>query len=340
MKRMGAEFWVVAALLLLGALAGTQRVFGENGPLHAPNRFPPHLMFVSLSAESPEPVPAHRMMFSMGIDYTSTFINSETDTWQALIDMEMTAIDLSLAYGLTDTLSLSITLPFVSMNNGFLDPFLEDFHNWFGAGNYGRKWRPKDQFGYILKKEGKDWFTAEPGGLHLVDSTLSAKVSLFGDKETDFMSGSLLYKLKMPTGEAENGFGSGGFDHGLFLLSRFRFSPITLYANGGIMVLSEPDTPGPPVPVNPTVVGMLLGGEYVWSDTWTLLGQINYTSSPFKDQDIDPLDDDSVQLIMGVSYEFDSGLTMEVAFSEDLSDAAPDFTVSTRFNWGIGQDGE
>ncbi|MEE8399871.1 MAG: DUF3187 family protein, partial [Desulfobacterales bacterium] len=230
-------------------------------------------------------------------------------------------------------------LPFVSMNDGFLDPFLESFHETFGLPNYGKKWRPRDEFGYVLKKDGEAWFTAEPGGLHLVDSTLAAQFALFGHKQTDHVTGSLVYKLKIPTGDADHGFGSGGFDHGLFFVSRFRLNPITIYANGGVMALSEPDTPGK-VPYNATTYGMLLAGEYAWSNTVTLLAQINATTSPFKDEGIDPLDDYSVQLVLGVGYDLGSGLSMEVAFSEDLSDPAPDFTVSTRFSWGIGQDGK
>lgn len=271
----------------------------------------------------------------MSMDYTSIFVHERLQGWEALIDMEMTYFCISFDYRLTKNLALSLDVPFVSMNSGFLDNFLEIFHTTFGLPNYGKKRRPKDEFAYFLKKNDRDLFEAQSGGFHLVDSSISVKFSLLDEKQSGIASASLLYRLKMPTGKKEHGFGSGRYDHGLFLLSKIRFNPISLYLNPGIMFLSEAETIGSRLPVNTTVFGLIVGCEYPLSKSWSLLAQVNYYTSPFKDRRIPPLDDDSLQLIMGTIYELTPGMSLEFSFSEDLSWAAPDFTVHARMTFGI-----
>lgn len=337
MRRRLILFLMPAALVLFLGSTGIARAFSEKGPFHVRNQYPPHLMFMDLSADSARPIPHHRLSIGMAIDYTSVFVNEKSGNWEALIDMEMTSVDLSLVYGLTKNLSVSVSMPFVSMNAGFLDPLLEDFHNTFGLPNYGKHDRPKDEFAYAVRENGEDWFTAQSGGFHRADGTISARLSLYGEKPHSPMSGSILYKLKIPIGDAEHGFGSGEFDHGLFLLSQFRFDPFILYLNPGIMALSKPDTLGLQVPINSTIFGLVLGCEYVPNTSWTLLTQLNYYGSPFADTGISHLDNHSLQLIFGLTHEISQGTVLELTFSEDLSRTAPDFTVHTRivFDWDL-----
>jgi len=105
---------------------------------------------------------------------------------------------------------------------------------------------------------------------------------------------------------------------------------VTLYLNAGIMYLSEPDTIDLHIPTNEAIFGLLLGGEYGLSTSWTLLSQVNFYAPPFSGNRMPLLNELSLQLIFGLTYAVTPDTHMEVSFSEDLSRSAPDFTVYAR----------
>jgi hypothetical protein len=228
-----------------------------------------------------------------------------------------------------------MTLPFISMNSGFLDGFLEDFHSTFALPYYGKKLRPKNEFAYTIETQGHPWFTSQSGGIHLTDSRISLKLSLFGGHEMDPASLSLLYTLKLPTGNAHHGFGSGHWDHGLFLLYRYQSKSFDIYANPCWINLSKPDIDYRDIGIHTAVYGLLLGCDYVYSRHWTFTGQLNYYTSPLAENSIPHIGDNTLQLAIGASYELASGVDLELTFIEDLSETAPDFTVYTRIGFGL-----
>ncbi|QTA92766.1 DUF3187 family protein [Desulfonema magnum] len=308
----------------------------EKGPLRVRNQFPPHLMFLTPLPDSPRLMQRNQLSVSLSADYASVFVNAESEDWTALMDTEMTVLDVSFEYGVTEYLTLSLEVPLISMNDGFLDGFLEDYHNMLGVPNYGRENRPKNEFAYVLQKEGQDWFKSESGGCHPGDSSVSLKIPLADEKEPFLpWSLSLSYTLKIPTGDEDHGFGSGGFDHGVFLFSQFNLSPFVLYLNPGFIFLTDPETSGPEISVN-NIFALLIAGEYIFNDQWTLSAQFNYYTSPFENTGIRSLDDDSLELAVGFTRELTSAMTLEFAFCEDLSRSEPDFNVHTRLIYRLG----
>ncbi len=324
---------VTILILCLSAVTSAE---SEKGPLRVSNQFPPHLMFLSPTADSPRLIPRNRSRLSFSADYSSIFVNETSGEWSALIDMEMTVLGFSLECGVTDDLNLSFDLPLVSMNRGVLDGFLEDYHQAFGFPNSNRESRPKNAFAYALKKEGHAWFRADSGGLHLSDSLISAKLFLMDEKAGPLPTAlSLSYRLKLPTGDEGKGFGSGAFDHGLSLNSLFRVGSFVFYLTPSITFLSDPKTSGADISVN-DLFGMLAGGEYIFSDALSLLAQLNYYTSPFGDTGIRQLDDDTLSLEMGGVYRLTPSLSLEFAFCEDLTHSAPDFNLHTRLIYEMG----
>ncbi|MDM8524487.1 DUF3187 family protein [Desulfococcaceae bacterium HSG8] len=337
-ERWTTKFFHPLLILVCIILFHVTDVWAEvgKGPLHVRNQFPPHLMFLKPVPDSPLLVPRDQWEFSLAADYASVFTDASSDEWSVLADMEMTMLELSIAYGITEYLSLSLDVPLVSMNDGFLDGFLENYHDALGVSNYGREKRPKDEFGYELKKGGETWFSGESGGLHLADISISAKLSLTDEKSGIFpASVSLAYTLKVPLGDESSGFGSGRFDHGISLLSQFRFSSFAFYLNPGIIFLSDPETSGAHVSVN-NIFGVFAGGEYIYDKSLALSAQLNYYTSPFKNTGLRSLDDDTLELALGFTYELAHGMKLEFAFCEDLTYSSPDFNVHTRVIYEIG----
>ena len=308
----------------------------EMGPLRVQQRYPPYLMFLTPEPDSPRLIEKGRFVTSLSIDYTSIYIDETSKRWSALLDMEMTVVDLSLTYGITNRVNISLALPWISQNDGFLDGPLEAYHDFFGFPNYGREDGPTDEFGYHISVDDDAWFDARSGGLHLGESVVSVKIQLTNAGSRQGLISSLLLALKIPTGDEDHGFGSGRFDQGLVLLNQYRISPLILYLNPGIVLLSDPETQGADINVN-NMMTLLAGIEYNVSDTWSLMGQFNFVTSPFHHTGIEQMDQNSLELALGFAVSMSDDMVFEFAFSEDLTRTAPDFTVhgALRYEFGL-----
>ncbi len=307
----------------------------EMGPLRVQQRYPPYLMFLTPEPDSPRLIEKGRFVTSLSIDYTSIYIDETSKRWSALLDMEMTVVDLSLTYGITNRVNISLALPWISQNDGFLDGPLETYHDFFGFPNYGREDGPTDEFGYHISVEDDTWFDARSGGLHLGESVVSVKIQLTNAGSCQGLISSLLLSLKIPTGDEDHGFGSGRFDQGLVLLNQYRISPLILYLNPGIVLLSDPETQGADIHVN-NMMTLLAGIEYNVSDTWSLMGQFNFVTSPFHHTGIEQMDQNSLELTFGFAVSMSDDMVFEFAFSEDLTRTAPDFTVHGALRYEFG----
>ena len=308
----------------------------EMGPLQAQQRYPLYLMFLTPAPDSPRLIEKRRFMASLSMDYTSIYIDETSKDWSALMDMEMTVVELSLTYGITSRMNISLSLPWISQNGGFLDGPLETYHDFFGFPNYGREDGPVNKFGYDVSADDEPWFDARSGGLYLGESVVSAKMRLIGTGRNEGLTSSLLVALKIPTGDADHGFGSGRFDQALVLLNQYKSSPFVLYLNPGVVFLSDPETQGAQIRVN-DMMTLLAGIEYSASDSLSLMGQFNFVTSPFHHTGIDQMDQDSLELTLGLAVALSSDVMFEFAFSEDLTRTAPDFTVhgALRYEFGL-----
>ncbi|MFO7558382.1 MAG: DUF3187 family protein [Desulfobacterales bacterium] len=321
----------MTAVLTLYAIPGLSETV--KGPLRTRNQFPPFLMFLSPLPESPATLSKNELKVSPAVDYSSVFINEYSENWDVLIDMELTVVDLLVEYGVTNKLTLSVQPLLVSMNKGFLDSSLETYHDAFNFPNYGRENRPKNEFGYAISYRNQKWFDGKPGGLHIADSLISAKYSMLEGSRSLPVNASMLYTLKIPVGDADSGFGSGHFDHGLFLLTQTVVHPVIIYANAGYIFLSDPDTKEADIDVN-NIPSLFGGLEYSYSEKLSLIAQINYFASPFNDSDFSQFDNGSVELDLGFVYHFSQKTRFEFAFAEDLAQSGvPDFNVHLRVSY-------
>jgi hypothetical protein len=299
----------------------------EDGPLNVRNRFPLYLMFLS-----PPPVSARLpdegvLNASFSVDYSSVYVDRSSSRWGILMDMEIAVAQFAIAYGLSKRAAFRLEIPLVHMTGGFLDGFLESYHDTLGVSNYGRKNRPKNSFAYFLQKDGAVWLEGDAGGLQLADATLTAQWSLIPASADSHGSASLLAALKAPSGRAKYGTGSGHWDAGIFLPMELGSGSWALFVMPGYIYHSDPDTRGADVSARPSIT-FLIGARYAYNDHLMLLGHLNYFSSPIEKTGIGMLDDGGVELALGFRYIWNPAWRIEFAFCEDLfTRAAPDFTL-------------
>lgn len=306
-----------------------------RGPLHAQNRYPLYLMFLTPEPDTPKLIEQGQWQISLNADYTSVYINEQSRDWSVLMDMEMTILGLGLTYGLTSRLNLAVAGTWISMHDGFLDGPLETYHELFGFPDYGRPDRPTNEFAYHMTVNDQDWVDGQSDGLHPGETVLSTKLALAGTEASQGFSSSLSAVLKIPTGDVEPGFGSGRYDQALVLLNRYRLSPLSLYLNPGYVWLSDPDSKDADVHVE-NMLTMLAGVEWEVFQNLSALAQLNFMTSPLSHTEIPQLDQNSLELVLGLGYSVSDRLVFEFAFCEDLTRTAPDFTVHGGVRWTLG----
>lgn len=320
--------WSAILLLILSA----SPVRADQGPLQLKNRFPLHLLFLT-----PRPLPSRtpaggNQETSLALDYSPVYFSHSNQDWDFLIDLEMTTADLSFRYGLTSRMAVKVDLPFVSLNAGFLDRFLEGYHDTLGVANYGRQERPDNAFAYRVSHKGRTWIDAPAGTFELADLTLSAQWQALGGSNAQTWAGSLVLSLKVPSGNADHGMGSGQFDYGLFATADRRVGPLSFYLMTGVAVNHDPDTLGARIRTRPSYAWFGAIG-YHYSDRATWWVQVNAYTSPIEETGISEVDQPAAELGLGLHYLVDRNWQIEFAFGEDLTRAAPDFTVRIGLAW-------
>jgi hypothetical protein len=322
----------IVVLGFLLALSGSGQAAADFGPLQATNRLPLHLLFLK-----PRPVPVHgpsrgELEVSVAAEYSNTFFDRRNDHWDVLMDMETTVAEVSLVFSPASRTALRLDLPLVSMGGGFLDGFLENYHDALGVSNYGRERRPKNEFAYRVTKDGLPWVQGEPGTFEMADMVASMQYELMNDRGGLNMSGSLLMALKVPTGDPDHGLGSGAFDFGIFLPMHWSAEPWSYYLMPGAAFIGDPETRGAHVSTRNTIA--LFGGvAYDFSPRTTWLIQLNYYTSPIEKTGLDALDGGSLGLDVGFHHLLAEDCILEFAFGEDLTRALPDFNLRLGLRW-------
>ena len=306
-----------------------------KGPLNTRNQFPVFMMFLNPMPATALPLPEKAIRLSPAVDYSSVYVDQDSGNWEVVMDMELMVVDLTMEYGLTRNLTLRLQPVFVHMSRGFLDNFLESYHDRLGVSNGGRESRPQDAFGYWIYYDNQEWLTGKEGGLHLADSQVSMRYCVVRNSKAVPVDFSVAYILKIPLGDAAYGFGSGKFDHGIHLLSRLRLDPVSIYLNGGYNILSDPETNGADIKVDNTV-SLFAGLEYAYSPDLSLIVQTNYFASPFRDVAFSQFEEGGFALDLGFVVQLSRQTMLEFAFGEDLAaSGAPDFNLHFRVSWSI-----
>ena len=307
-------------------------------PFNQGNRFPSLFMFLTPTPDSPD-LPPGNITTSVLADYSSIFINEYSDDWEAIVDLEYTTITILLETTVFDRFSIKAEIPFVAMGNGFMDGFLEEYHNAGHFPDYGRIERPHNEFTYYIKEvDGDYWYQASAEGFRPADTILSVKIPVSVNTRLSFLpeynfSSTIKYSLKIPTGDKTQGLGSGEYDHGIFYLTKLTKGRFTYFISPGFILLETPETPGLDITIKN--MGTLFGGVvFSYEKNWQFSAQLNCFNSPY-DFDIDAFDFPGIELSFGFRHKFSKNTSIECTFSEDLVGVVPDFTLHSGWTFSF-----
>lgn len=263
------------------------------------------------------------LSFETASNYFSDTRGSET----LLLDGETHRTAVTVRYG-TSQAEWGIEVPYLTHSGGFMDSFIENWHDTFGMPNGGRDQAPRNRLAYIYQRNSSDLLRFTQATRGVGDVRLYGAWPSWVDRGAVDIA--LRSSLKLPTGKSSELLGSGATDLAVWLSigcsatacpGNFRWT-----AGGGVLGLGQGD-------VLPEMQRSLVafGGLGL---AWRALAPVVLKAdllvhSPFyEDSALKPLDASTVQLLLGGTWNITGRTALDIGLAEDLRlYTAPDVSL-------------
>jgi hypothetical protein len=325
---------VTTLLCLLGACATSPRF---EGPLQTRNLQPAQLTVLHLPLRGASPVRKDEARFRLEANYGSMFVESGGggDTW--VMDGELLRTAANCRYGLGGGVEAWLELPFAHTTGGFLDDFVEQWHDALGLPDGGRPAAPENRFLVEAFDDGSEVYSMDREDWTWLDLPVGLSWSPLPLTPERQFGITLHGAVEFPLGNEDRGYGNGGFDAALGLSAELRTGTISWTTQ---IAHTFARTPGPARRAGFTfedVTALALGAEVCLSETWALLFQLEGETSTLRDLEVEELEDPALALWVGTRARLGDRVSLELAFGEDLKpDHAPDFMVYTALGLRLG----
>jgi hypothetical protein len=271
-------------------------------------------------------LPARSGQAQLDLNLASNSDWSEDADETLLYDGETYRIALSADYGLGSGMEFGIELPLISHQGGFLDNFIEGWHDFFGLPQGGRDQTAHNQLDYSYTRQNGEGFSLQSKTTGIGDLTLRGGWQYWED-DSKLQALALRVSLKLPTGSAEKLTGSGSTDLAIWLSGEKRrqttYGQLFFYGGGGGILSGDGKLLSDQ---RRNLVGFISLG-CGWQP-WTGLGlQLQFDGhTPFYSKsDLPELTNFSGQLVIGGSLSLAKQTVLELAVIEDLLvQTAPD----------------
>jgi hypothetical protein len=258
----------------------------SKGPLFGKNMYVPFLIHYNFPSMPARSGGRAEFQYHLSLYYIQDehywaknepdFTTRSYDKENILRDYESWVAELGFAYNIFSNLQAGVDMRVMAYYGGFLDAFLESFHNTFGFVSGGREFFLRDQIYINIPNDNGITLFLDEETVSFGDIDLWGKWTFF---ETRRVSLAGLGAFKLPTGRLRKLSGSGYPDIGLGLLSDFRVARFfSLYTQAGFVL-----------PFNMKSIPMLNGLVGFEIHPWDVLSfnaQMNIKSSPITDNTI------------------------------------------------------
>lgn len=261
--------------------------------------------------------------------YSNIYETAGNNAVSFMEDMELWRLALHAKYAATDDLEVGIEIPFIQLWGGFLDPFVQAFHNAFGFPNAGRNLAGDNQFDFHFDSGGI--YRVGSQKLNLGDIALHLKHHVLDEGRTN-PAVAWFFDFKFPTGQRSKGLGNGGADFGLGLALEKSYKRIHGYLNAAYYVSGRGDVMEPFM--NDVFFSYMAAIEITLLPTWSVIAQINSGTPLLAHTGIGQWDGVPLDIIIGFRGEesgllWGNDLIWQAGFSEDATSGGPsvDFTA-------------
>lgn len=315
---------IVTGLLLIGVPLSSQAI--ELFPFASRNQSPVVKVFGLPPAEPAALLEAGQISATLSLDIANNYTTSATADEFIILDGESYSSNLGLRYGVSDKFEIGIDLPFLGHAGGFLDSFIEGWHDTFGLPDGGRKQTERDQLRYSYIRNGRREFKLDKSVNGIGDIRLTTAWQLVHETGRRPGRGALRIGLKLPTGDSDKLLGSGSTDLSVSLAGQREYplqsGRVATYASLGALLMTD----GEILAEQRNLAGFGSFGVYWAPLNWMALKiQADGHTALYKDSDLTELESSSVQLLLGGSLQVGAQTTIDIAVSEDVVvDTSPD----------------
>lgn len=266
-----------------------------------------------------------RLRADLHYEAANHFVGKSRGSEELFLDGETHRSTLKVYRGLRGSREIGIEIPYVDHNEGFLDSFIEGWHDFFGLPQNGREQMPANQFLLRYRRDGVDRINLTQPTAGLGDVRLVAGQSLGGTTEA-----MLRLSVKLPTGDSAKLLGSGATDAALWLSIACPQTKcadsVSWYGGGGLLRMAKGDVL--PELQRQWVVFGSAGLHWKALPRLTLAAQLD-AHTPFYDgSELKPLAEHSAQLVLGGIWRVHERHAIELTVAEDVAvDTAPDVVV-------------
>jgi hypothetical protein len=315
-----------ATVTLLAALSPTAFAM-EILPFQTANQSPLIRIFGLPAIGAASVIPDGRIEGTLSLDASNNFAPGFAAGESVMLDGETYRFALAARYGIAPGFELGLTIPLLTNSGGFLDGFIEGFHDFFGFTQGARKSYPKDRLRYEYTRAGVDQVLVNEGSTGIGDIRLSGAWQVYSAGRENPRQVALHGSIKLPTGNSHRLFGSGSTDFALWATAsddyRLPIGHLTLYAAGGGLVMTDGDVLRDQ---QRNLVGFgSLGVGWSPLEWLALKVQADGHTSFYNGSDLVQVNGGSVQLTTGGTIGFTKDTFLDVGISEDVVvDASPD----------------
>jgi hypothetical protein len=290
-----------------------------SGPIPIVNQTPIQLLFLQPTPDRAEPYPVSRYSLSLNTAITNTLQWGKSEKYMCYTDMEMLRTSLEVRYGILAGIEIGMSVPFLYTYRGFMDQLIMEIEKVFGATRNLREKEEQhareDRFAYFFKKNDMAFIEGKEHAAGLGDLALRVKGKVWDEQDKVPML-SARFSVKVPTGDEERALGSGESDYAFGLLLQKTINRVTTYVNADVIF---PGHAFEQASVSlKSFYQIMLGEEYKISERFSGLAQLYYITRPFEDTGLRMLDKRLWNVLLGVSYLTESGISIQGGFVEDF----------------------
>ncbi len=203
-------FLRILICLILAALSAAKPTWGvELTPFSVRNLSPPALIKSLPVAESVRVNQPGQLSVHFGFDISNIATFNDWADQRIVLDGETYMATLGLRYGLAEHLQVGFDLPWIRQSSGFLDNFIENFHDFFGLPEGNRSIMPNNKINYVYTSRDNENFLLDHDTVGIGDIRLLASWQWLDTEQT---AAKLRATIKVPSGDSDKFTGSGGWD--------------------------------------------------------------------------------------------------------------------------------
>ena len=324
---------LLASLLLGGCV--TPKRFGGPAPFR--NQHPAQLTALRMDPRSAQVLPEGQSRMRLDLAYTSLFLEGQSGGNSWFMDGEILRSGLKVSHGLGHGLEVSSELAMATTGPGFLDGFIQDWHDFFGLPDQNRDDFPKYQWQVEATKGGTTAWEMDRTDAALLDMPLALTWNFVPMTEDRPWALTARAATEIPIGNEDRGFGSGGFDWSMGMVGEYHYGPFSFTAHAQHTLVHNPDQGDNAGLEFKDVTSGGIGMEAGLADHTSFLMQVLFDTSTLRQLHINKVEDPQWTIWFGLRHRLGERFWVEAGFGEDLvPDVPPDFTAWLGFVFDLG----